>query len=85
MFSNSPVIRMMRCVVAMQSLSSCAWSNSENDGVMNLRKTNALVDFFVADLNKMSALLVQQVELVSTHPVALRTASKKNVGDGHPQ
>ena len=42
MLGNSAVIRMVGWVVAMKSLSSCAWSNAKDDGIVELRNADTL-------------------------------------------
>jgi hypothetical protein len=45
MLSNSFTVGMMRRIVAMKNLSSCSRSNTEGDGVVELRKTDTLFIF----------------------------------------
>ena len=59
MLGNSAVIRVVWGVVAMKSLSSCARSNAEDDGIVELRNTGALF-VLVTNLKNFNYMSPQQ-------------------------
>jgi hypothetical protein len=60
MLCNSTVVRIVGRVVAMKRLSFCAGSDAEDDGIVQLRNTDALF-FLVTNLKNFNDTFAAQI------------------------